>query len=215
MDGIRASVLDAGRAITPLLADPRVVARWSEPSALAELSIGGLAGHLVRALETIELYLDEPEPSDDRLIGPSSYFVAALKGAGRDIQSDAHRGVRQRGEEAGAMGPEALLAAHVGLLDRLAERFEREPATRRVTVMRGAARMKLDDYLPTRIVEMTVHADDLAASTGADPPAFGTDVTSCAIEVLVGTAREDRGDLAVLRALARRERDADEALRVL
>ena len=206
-------MLDAGRAITPLLADERVAARWAEPSALALLSVGGLAGHLVRALETIETYLDEPEPPDDGLVSPSEYWLVALRAAG-DLQSPMHTGVRQRGEEAAAAGPVALVEEHRARLERLAARFDAEPPTRRVLVVRGTVRMRLDDYLPTRLVEIAVHADDLATSVGAALPELG-DVLAIAIDVLVGTAVLGHGPLAVLRALTRRERDDVEALRVL
>jgi len=75
--------------------------------------------------------------------------------------------------------------------------------------------MTLDDYLPTRIVEIVVHADDLAVSVGAPPVPFPADVVDVVVDVLVRTARVTHGDLAVVRALSRRERDAADALRVL
>jgi hypothetical protein len=75
--------------------------------------------------------------------------------------------------------------------------------------------MLLDDYLPTRLVETVVHADDLAVSTGAARVDFDPRAFDVVIDVLVGTARGRHGDLAVVRALTRRERDDVEALRVL
>ena len=93
MQKIRATALATGRAIVPLLEDERVARRWSEPSALAMLSVGGLAGHLARAFDTVELYLDEPEPPDADLLSPSAYFVGALSAAG-DLTGPMHTGVR-------------------------------------------------------------------------------------------------------------------------
>jgi hypothetical protein len=112
------------------------------------------------------------------------------------------------------VGPVALVADYEARVERVAALLASEPATRRVTVLRGQARMRLDEYLPTRIVEMVVHADDLAASVRAETPDLGAAV-DVAIGVLVETARVAHGDLAVVRALARRERDAVDALRVL
>ncbi|MBI2711026.1 MAG: maleylpyruvate isomerase N-terminal domain-containing protein [Actinobacteria bacterium] len=214
LDGIRGVVLGAGAATTAVLADDRVARRWGQPSALAGFTVGGLAGHLVRAVETIEIYLDEPEPPDEGLLAPSAYFAPAVGAAG-DVSGPVHRGVRQRGEQAGSVGPAALLVEHRGRLDRLSARLASEPASRRVTVARGTARMLLDDYLRTRVVEIAVHADDLAASVGARPPHLAPEATTVAIEVLVGIARATHGDVAVLRSLTRRERDDVEALRVL
>lgn len=207
-------MLDAGRAITPLLGDARVVDRWGEPSALPELTIGGLAGHLVRALETIEVYLDEPEPPDDGLVDASEYFAGGPS-APIDLDNPEQRAIRERGEQAGAVGPAALVADHQARIGRLATRFASEPSERRLVVMGGAVRIRLDDYLPTRLVEMIVHADDLAVSVGADTTPFGSDVMAVVIDVLVGTARHRHGDLAVIRAMTRRERDEQQALRVL
>jgi hypothetical protein len=64
-------------------------------------------------------------------------------------------------------------------------------------------------------VELVVHADDLAASVGVEPTPPQPAATAVAIDVLVGVARVRHGDMAVLRALARRERDTVRALRVL
>jgi hypothetical protein len=75
--------------------------------------------------------------------------------------------------------------------------------------------MTLDEYLRTRVVELVVHADDLAASVGVEPVPPQPATTAVAIDVLVGVARIRHGDMAVLRALARRERDTVRALRVL
>ncbi|MBD7917078.1 hypothetical protein H9657_02120 [Cellulomonas sp. Sa3CUA2] len=62
--------------------------------------------------------------------------------------------------------------------------------------------------------ELAAHTEDLAVSLGSDvrAPAPTLEV---AVDVLVGAARRRHGDGEVLHALARRERDASEALRVL
>jgi hypothetical protein len=60
-------------------------------------------------------------------------------------------------------------------------------------------------YVATRVVELVVHADDLACSVGleATPPQAALDVS---VSTMVEAARSVHGDLAVLRALTRRER---------
>jgi hypothetical protein len=65
------------------------------------------------------------------------------------------------------------------------------------------------------VVELVVHVDDLATSLGAEPAPLQPGTSRVAIDALVDVARLRYGDLAVLRALARRERDQVEALRVL
>lgn len=211
MDDVRAAVVATAEALIPLLEDERVSARWSEPSALEGLTIGGLAGHLARATETVERYLDDPEPPDQDLERPARYFSPGLVG-GRGPGSAE---IVERAEAAGAIGPTALVAEHRARIERLRERVAAEPETRRIVMKQGTARMLLDDYLPTRLVEMAVHADDLAVSIGAPTPELAPDVRDVVIGLLVATARERHGDVAVLRALTRRERDDVEALRVL
>jgi hypothetical protein len=59
-----------------------------------------------------------------------------------------------------------------------------------------------------------VHIDDLAVSVEVDTPQLPTAALDHAIDALVSTARHRHGDLSVLRALSRRERDELNALRV-
>lgn len=211
MDGIRGAVLGAARAITPLLADERVAARWAEPSALVGFTVGGVAGHLARALDTVERYLADAEPPDEDVLDSVTYYRI-----GRARADDAqHAGIRQRGEKAGSIGPVALAAEHEARVERVATLLATVPPTRRVAVAGGGARMLIDDYLATRLVEIVVHADDLAASIGVDPVPFDAEATGRVIDVLLGIARDHHGDPAVIRALTRRERDTVEALRVL
>lgn len=72
----------------------------------------------------------------------------------------------------------------------------------------------LDDYLLTRVVELLVHADDLAVSVGQEIDLPG-DASSVAFGVFVDLARARSGDLAVLRAFTRKERGDPDVLRVL
>ncbi len=67
----------------------------------------------------------------------------------------------------------------------------------------------------TRLVELTLHIDDLCVSVGVPTPQLPADGTGAAIETLVEVARLRHGDGAVLAALARRERDDGAALRVM
>jgi hypothetical protein len=212
VDGVRGALVAAGEALTALLRSPEVAAAWSSPSALEGMTVGGVAGHLVRALETVETYLDEPEPpADDELLSAPAYYVRALDSAPPEL----HEGIRARGEAAGAVGAAALADEHEARQVRLAVRLPTERADRRVRVLRGQASMTLEEYLPTRLVEIVVHADDLAVSVGEPTPVFPTAVMDAVVGTLVATARRRHGDGAVVRALTRRERDDVGALRVL
>ena len=65
-----------------------------------------------------------------------------------------------------------------------------------------------DDFLVVRLMEIVVHADDLACSVGIAAPAFGAEVLEPALALLAALAARRRGQDAVLRALSRHERSA-------
>jgi hypothetical protein len=75
--------------------------------------------------------------------------------------------------------------------------------------------IRLEDYLRTRLVELTLHVDDLCVSIGVPTPEMPAAATAAAIATLLDVARLRHGDMDVLRGLARRERDLAQALRVM
>ena len=203
--------LDAASTALHLLERPELAEHWSQDSVLQHFSVAALAGHLFRGMATVEHYLDGPEPHETG-ISAASYFHTVIRSA--DIDDPANEAVRTRGDEAAAAGRAALAADARAAFGRLSSRLAGLGSGRRLRVAAGLV-MTLDEYLRTRVVELVVHADDLAASVGVElaPPQSGT--CKIAIDVLVDVARIRHGDMAVLRALARRERDPVAALRVL
>jgi hypothetical protein len=210
MESIRSTFLDTITAVRPVIASPQIAAHWDEPSALPEFSVSGLAGHLVRATGSVDAYLNRPAPEQEVPISAAAYYTMVLDA---DISSSMNVSIRQRGEEQAAGGQERLIAELDQLSARLRDRLPREPADRLLRVY-GDLVLRLDDYLLTRIVELVVHADDLAVSVGIDLPALPPAALQIAITTLTDMARHRHGDLAVLRALSRRERDTLDALRV-
>jgi hypothetical protein len=211
---IRVLFCDAAGGAAPLLADPALKERFEGPSALAEFSVRGLAGHLLRAMTSVNGYLDRPPPdAGGDVVSAAEYYASVLAGE-TDINSDFHRSIRQRGVEAAPDAPEAFPAIWTATTARLRGRLSFEPADRLVQVY-GDLVLTLDDYLVTRLIELVVHGDDLAVSLRIDPPLLPAAATGLVITTLVDVARIRHGDTAVVRALARRERDAVGALRVI
>ena len=208
---VRETFLATGRVAADFLALPEVGAAWDSASALPEFTVRGLAGHLLRATGSVEAYLDRPEPDGDP-VSAADYYVHAVEEP--DIHSDVHRAIRQRGEEEAAGGYAAVRDRSFELLERLGGRLAEERPDRKVRAYKDLV-LTIDDYLVTRLIELTVHVDDLALSVGAPPPELPREATELAIDTLVEAARLKHGDLAVLRALTRRERDQVQALRVL
>ena len=65
-----------------------------------------------------------------------------------------------------------------------------------------------DDFLVVRLMEVVVHADDLAASVGLPTPAFDDDVLHPALALLAMLGARRHGQDAAVRALSREERAA-------
>jgi len=194
-----------------VVAAPEVAAAWDADSVLREFTVRGLAGHLARAGTLVEAYLDAGFPAETRDVPDAAeyYLIAALSS---DVDDPMNASIRERGESVAEGGHAALVEMVRTARARLEVRLAAEPADTPIAVIGGMV-LPLDEYLVTRIVELTTHTDDLAVSVGIPTPepdpAAATLVTHC----LVTLARRRHGDLAVLRALTRRERDAAEVLR--
>ncbi len=215
---VRSAFLEAAAAAVALLADPAVATAWAEPSDLDGMTIGALAGHLSLSVTQVEAFLDglapdAPPPTDSGLLvdAPTYYGrVADLP----DTDSELNRGVRARSDATAAAGPAGVATTAADALARLEVRLADEPDDRRVAVgHRPGEQLRLDEYLRTRCVELSVHLEDLALSIGHPVPSTPA-ATAIAVEVLVAAARHRHGDDAVLRALTRRRRDDVDALRV-
>ena len=66
--------------------------------------------------------------------------------------------------------------------------------------------LRTDDFLVTRLMEIMVHSDDLAASVGLATPEFPRPVVEAVLGLLASVAVDRHGQTAVLRALSRPHR---------
>lgn len=208
--GVREVYLACSAVSLELLDEPAVALRWRESSLLEGFTVGDLAAHLARSTLQVEMFLDADEPSDEPITAVDYY--ARLEGV-RDPQSELNIGVRARSTETAVLGAAGVATAVRAALERLERRLPREPDTRLLSALGRA--LLLDEYLRTRMIEMAVHIDDLASSVGIEPPRLPRIAYTVVIDTLVGVARVQSGDLEVLHALTRRERDLNDALRVL
>lgn len=202
--------LRAADSARPLLDHPQLGVRWHGPSPLARMTMGDLTGHLARAVMVVPGYLDTV--GDGPTVDAAGYFLA-LEGLRRpDLDGDLATGVRARATEAAAGGLGAVRSAWDEARAELGVRFSREDGDRTIAV-RGSS-MHLDDYLATRLVELVVHADDMAAGLDADLPEFDDEVTGTVVAVLWEMARRTSRPLEIIRAMTRTERDTG-ALQVM
>lgn len=194
-------VVEAVDAAAQVLADPAVARCWNDPSALAGMTVGALAAHLVRAAGATIAYLDRTDPAQRptaELLTPVTYFHAA-------IASPIHEQIKTVSAQEAAAGPDDIAAKGRNLVVALRDRLEREPPDRLVAAL-GGRMLRLDDFCRTRMIEILLHTDDLVASVGLERPPTDPAGPELVLEILIGIARDRHGDWALLHALARSER---------
>jgi hypothetical protein len=201
-----AAFVEAARISRELLERPEVAARWTEPSALVGLTVGGLAEHLAQQVLLVPGLLAAPAPDPVPPVASLLEHYARSTWFGADLDEPANVGIRDRSEQAAAEGPGQLLARVAQALAECERELPAQPAGRLVQPPRVTWSLALDDYLTTRLMEMVVHADDLAFTLGVATPLFPEDVTDPVLGLLVRLAARRHGFVPVVRALARAER---------
>lgn len=207
---------DACRMATDVMAEHAVAARWTRPSALPGLTTGGLAGHLYAAIRRFEVALDEDVVGPQTVLALPEFYGLNRVEEPAELDAGWHPLLREDAERRASYGPQAVVGRFTELVDRLGERLARERPDRLIpvwTVPGGVT--ALEAYVATRVVELVVHVDDLAVSADLPPLSVPHAAASCVVDVFVDMARHRGGDLAVIRAFARRERASDGTLRVL
>lgn len=200
---VRGLVIEATEAAAELIARPEVVARWDEPSALEGMTVGALCAHLVRAAGAVLAYLDRTDPATEPsatvpLLTPVTYFHAA-------IDSPIHEQIKTVSATEASAGHPQVLARCREVVDEMRRRFATEPSTRLVGAL-GGRLLTLDDFCRTRLIEVLLHLDDVAASVGVPRPETDPEGPATVIDIVMGIGRMLHGDWAVLHALARAER---------
>lgn len=201
---ITRTYLSAAASAIDLIRDPAVTAKWAEPSALQFLTVGGLAAHLGRQILNVPEALAEPLTGGEQVPLLGHYERSAWTDG--DLESESNSRVRAGGELIAADGPEALVARITETLDRLRAEFANGQTPEVVQLPWATWSMSWADFLVTRLLEIAVHSDDLAASVGIDTPALPAEVIEPVVDLLSRLAVRRHGQAAVLRALARSER---------
>lgn len=196
--------LQAATSAATLVADPAVVAAWSEPSALAAMSVGGLAAHLANQIISAARSLDVTPPDVERVTLIEHYGRASWLGESWDQETNV--AIRAGSESTAEAGPASVAAAASEALVVLSARLRDEPADRPVRMPAGPWSLALDDFLITRMMEIAVHSDDLAVSVRIAPPDLPESVMMPVLDLLTRLSVRRHGQTALLRALSRAER---------
>jgi len=166
------------------------------------MSVGALARHLVSQWFNAVRLLSAPA-GDAPITARQHYERAAWVHSGPD--DDANVDIRQGSEELAAEGPEAMRALVATLAPELSDVLAR-PRDGSVLIPWQGWSLSEHDFLVTRLMEIVVHSDDLAASIGVVTPEFPPEALAPVLDLLTGLAVRRHGSTAVVRTLARPQR---------
>lgn len=201
----RTAVIDAVDRVVDLVARPEVAASWTEESRCAGMSIGGLTRHLASqpVIVVNRLQADHAEGAAAETIDLLEHYARA-SWLREDLDGAANRSIRETSDQQAVEGPDAAVAE----LSRARADIETSLADPRpfVYVAWQGWSLGTDDFLVTRLMEMVVHSDDLAASVDVSTPEFGPAVLDPVFRLLTALAVRRHGQDAMVRTLTRPQR---------
>lgn len=202
-----AAYLLAARSALDLAGRPDVAARWTAPSALTGMTVGGVTAHLLSQILAVRETLAGPAPDDTvEVLGLAEHYRRAAWRRSDEGADQVKGAIRASAETHAGDGPTALLESTHAVLAGLAAVLPGLDPRLPVRPAWLAWALRLDDFLLVRTLEIVVHCDDLVASVGLEPVAFPEPVVRPVLGILLDLAVDRHGQAAVLRALARRER---------
>ncbi|HET7821723.1 MAG TPA: maleylpyruvate isomerase N-terminal domain-containing protein [Ornithinibacter sp.] len=199
---------EVARVAADLIRHPEVARRWSDESACAGMTVGGLANHLAGQAANVVRLVSAPPHGAAPIPVLEHYRRAAWVHTGLD--GEANVDVRTSADAYAATGSADLETRVQGDLDALPEVLApvldgtRTPDS--VLIPWQGWSLTAAGFVLTRTMEAIVHSDDLAASIGVDTPEFPPEAADAVLGLLASVAAERHGQAAVLRALSRPQR---------
>jgi hypothetical protein len=196
----------SARAAAELITRPEVRDGWDLESSCAGMTNGGLADHLAdQTSNTLRLLAAEPSE-----LAPipvvEHYRRAAWVSSG--LEDEPNTSIRDGSNERALRGFDALVARVAEDLDALpgalAAAADRTPDS--VLIPWQGWALTTHDFLVTRLMEIAVHSDDLAAGLGVATPQFPDDAVREVLGLLAAVAVDRHGQTALVRALSRPQR---------
>jgi hypothetical protein len=204
----RTAVIHAVDLVAELVAHPAIAAAWARESSCAGMSVGGLTRHLVGQPVNVVTLLRADR--DDRDEGAGAETIDLLEHYSRaswlreDLDGEANRSIRDAADQQASDGSGAAIALVTHARAELKAVLADAPATTYVPWQGWS--LATDDFLVTRLMEMVVHADDLAASVDVSTPDFGPTVLDPVFRLLTALAVRRHGQDALVRTLTRPQR---------
>ena len=199
----REAVTSAVAAIAPLVRAPEVAAAWARESALPGMTVGGVARHLVSQPECAVEFLGIPVPAAAPTLDLLTY-ASHLDWLDAPVDAPENTSIRDDFDAIAQAGSQESVAVLDAALDALPTALANAAPTTFVP-WQGVA-LATDDFLVMRLLEIAVHADDLAVSVGLPTPELPPAAIEPAVQLLAALSLRKHPQTAVLRALSRAER---------
>ncbi len=200
----RLAFVETARIAIDLATASEVGAAWDSESACAGMTVGGLAQHLV-SQASITVNLLEAEPGGLEPIAMLEHYERAAW-ANSDLDSEANAGIRSSSDERASVGQDSVVAGAHEAVSNLPALLAAPRDPDRVHISWQGWSLTTDDFLTTRMMELIVHSDDLAASVDLPTPEFPDDAFTPVLGLLSGVAVRRHGQAALVRALSRPQR---------
>lgn len=201
----RSAMTGAVDQLTHLVRSARVGDSWDQESALPGMTVGGLTRHLVSQAECAVEFLVTPSPPDAQVLTLVGHYDH-VDWLTAPVDAAENTSIRDDFNEMALAGHRESVEVLAWSRQHLAPAIDAAGPVTYVPWQDCA--LPTDDFLVVRLMEIVVHADDLACSVGIAAPAFGAEVLEPALALLAALAARRRGQDAVLRALSRHERSA-------
>jgi len=167
------------------------------------MTVGGLAFHLAAQTgNTVRLMPPIPDEGIEEVTVEEHYRRAAW--ANTDLDGDANVDIRTIADREAGQGFDELVAKVGADLEALPGVLA--AADHPVLIPWQGWALSPHDWLVTRLMEILVHSDDLAASLDVATPQFPDEAVRLVLGLLTSVAVERHGQTALVRALSRPQR---------
>ena len=199
----RSAVIAAVDQLTDLVGSAEVDDAWDRESALPGMTVGGLARHLVSQPECAVEFLATPGPPDAQMMTLVGHYER-VDWLHAPVDAPENTSIRDDFNLMGSAGHAESVEVLARARKQLGAAIDSAGPTTYVPWQDCA--LPTDDFLVVRLMEIVVHADDLAYSVDVAAPAFSPEVLEPAFALLTALAARRRGQDEVLRTLSRHER---------
>ena len=206
-DDLGAALLSCAAVVIDLADRREVQDAWERESACAGMTVGGLTHHLLAQVAHVAAGLRVAAPVDAPVIGLLDHYAdAPWVSASRNGETDPDQDSKDNA--AAAAGHESVVADARRALAEVPALMARPREPDVIHIPWQGWSLSTPDFVTTRLMEMVVHADDLAASVGLPTPEQEPAVVSPVLALLTEVSLRRHGQVALVRALSRPQRSA-------